>query len=180
MIGVNVAQLLRAPAGTRRSYDFREDEPELTRELQLRSPIEGTMRLTRTGNGILAEVHYGVDVEQECGRCLGPAATHIDSDFSEEFLATTNVFTGMPEQVDADPDEPRVSPNHELDLTESIRQDIVVQLPLQPLCREECAGLCTSCGRDLNEGPCGCASVEEPSPIGRLGELLKQQHLHGA
>lgn len=177
MIAVNVAQLLRAPVGTSRSYEFQEDEPDLAGELALRSPIAGTIKLTRTSHGILADVRYTVDVEQECGRCLEPARSTIASEVSEEFLPSTNIVTGLPETMDASPDEPRVGPNHELDLTETIRQDIVVQQPLQPLCRADCPGLCPDCGRELQNGACTCgttpdAGVEE-APLGRLGELLK-------
>jgi uncharacterized protein len=178
MIGVNVAQLLHAPVGTTRSYPLDEREPELTRELNLLTPIVGTLKLTRTNHGILAEVSYTVDLEQECGRCLDPARSTIVSDVSEEFLPSLNIVTGLPEMVDADPEEPRVNPNHELDVTDLVRQDIVVQSPLQPLCQPDCLGLCPNCGLELQRGPCGCAEDAEASsdePLGRLGELLKAQ-----
>jgi hypothetical protein len=55
MIGVNVAQLLHAPVGTTRSYPLDEHEPELARELGLLTPIVGTLKLTRTNHGILAD-----------------------------------------------------------------------------------------------------------------------------
>jgi uncharacterized protein len=177
MIGVNVAQLLRAPVGTTRSYPLDEDEPQLAEELGLTSPIVGTLKLTRTNHGILAEAQYAVDIEQECGRCLEPARSTIQSELREEFLPSLNVVTGQPEILDADPDEPRVNENHELDLTESIRQDIVVQQPLQPLCRPDCPGLCVECGIELQNGTCSCAEAgpepDEPQQLGRLGELLR-------
>ncbi len=184
MIAVNVAQLLRAQVGTFRSYEFGEQEPDLSAELALRSPIEGRVKLTRTPRGILAEVNYHVTVEQECGRCLEPAQTELESHFSEEYVALTNVATGQPlVGVVAEADEQVISPNHELDLTDVIRQDIVVQQPIQPLCRENCAGLCVACGADLNQTECGHAAepeaAEEP-PLGRLGELLKQSLPPGA
>ncbi|MDP8924849.1 MAG: DUF177 domain-containing protein [Chloroflexota bacterium] len=177
MIAVNVAQLLRAQVGTFRSYEFSEQEPDLTAELNLRSPIEGRVKLTRTPRGILAEVAYHVALEQECGRCLEPVRTELDSQFSEEYIATTNVLTGQPSAVTAEAEEQTISPNHELDLTDAIRQDIVVQQPLQPLCGAECAGLCLTCGADLNRVACNheAAAHADEQPLGRLGELLKQQ-----
>ena len=183
MIGVNVAQLLHAPVGTTRSYALDEDEPALKEELGLVSPIVGTMKLTRTNHGILSEVHYSVDVEQECGRCLEPARSTITSDLVEEYLPSTNIVTGLPETIDADPDEPRVNANHELDVTDSIRQDIVVQQPLQPLCRPDCPGLCPECGGELQQGACACAErpdQPENEQLGRLGELLKAKLSSGS
>src|SRR5205814_3232178 len=106
MIGVNVAQLLHAPVGTTRSYPLDEHEPELARELNLLTPIVGTLKLTRTNHGILAEAHYSVDVEQECGRCLDPARSTITSDVSEELLPSLNIVTGLPENLEAEPETP--------------------------------------------------------------------------
>jgi uncharacterized protein len=178
MLAVNVSQLLRAPVGTARSYEIRDDALEFARELQLLGPVEGHLKLTRTNHGILADFNYTVPIEQECGRCLDPARTVIESQFSEEFLPTINVVTGMPETLAADPDEPRVNANHELDLTDLIRQDILLEQPLQPLCRPDCPGLCVSCGRELSNGPCTCDNAESApatEQLGRLGELLKAQ-----
>jgi uncharacterized protein len=176
MIGVNVAQLLHAPVGTTRSYPLNDHEPELARELSLLTPIVGTLKLTRTNFGIVADVSYTVDVEQECGRCLDPARSTVSSEVSEEFLPSLNIVTGLPENVEADLETSRVNTNHELDVTDIIRQDIVVQQPLQPLCRPDCPGLCQSCGSELQIGACACTENGDTSDndqLGRLGELLK-------
>jgi len=177
MIGVNVAQLLHAPVGTTRSYSLDEHEPALAEELGLLTPVVGTLKLTRTNHGILADVTYTVDLEQECGRCLDPARSHITSEVSEEYLPSINIATGLPEIVEADLETPRVNPNHELDVTDLIRQDIVLQQPLQPLCQPDCPGLCSSCGAELQRGACACDENGVPSNehLGRLGELLKAQ-----
>jgi len=180
MIGVNVAQLLHAPVGTTRSYPLDETEPELAHEFNLLTPIVGTLKLTRTNFGILAEAHYTVDLEQECGRCLEPARTTISSDLSEELVPSTNIVTGMPENQDADPDIPRINANHEVDLTDLIRQDIVIQQPLQPLCRPDCPGLCQQCGLELQTGACACSDAPDDAPLGRLGELLKARLQSGS
>ncbi|HYU20553.1 MAG TPA: DUF177 domain-containing protein [Chloroflexota bacterium] len=175
MIAVNVAQLLKAPVGTPRSFNFREIEPELSTELGIQGPLGGCVKLVRTSHGILVDCQYHVQIGQECGRCLGPTRCTLDARFSQEFLPTTNVFSGLPEQIVADPDEPRIDANHVLDLTDVIRQDIVVQQPLQPLCRPDCAGLCAICGQDLNETRCACEPAEASGGLSRLGELLKRE-----
>ena len=175
MIGVHVAQLLKAPVGTTRSSDFSEDEPELGAEFGLRGPIVGLAKLTRTSHGILADVQYRAEITQECGRCLGIVENVVENRFSQEFLPTTNINTGLPEETPADPDEPRIGADHILDLTEAVRQDIVLEQPLQPHCQSDCAGLCEVCGVNLNETSCEHLSQdrEQEQPLGRLGELLK-------
>ena len=43
-------------------------------------------------------------------------------------------------------------------MTETVRESLLLELPITPRCREECPGLCPKCGHDLNDGPCGCAA----------------------
>lgn len=61
-----------------------------------------------------------------------------------------------------------------LDLTESAREGIILALPSYPVCDEGCKGVCPRCGRNLNEGPCGCATAGEDSPWGALDGLTAQ------
>jgi uncharacterized protein len=61
------------------------------------------------------------------------------------------------------PDDPgcfTIDEHHILDLTEAIRQYTVLAVPMKPLCNENCAGLCPSCGQNLNQGECGCPSPD--------------------
>lgn len=179
VIAVNVAQLLKAPVGTVRSSDFSELVSELAAELGLQGPIEGSIRLMRTTHGILADCRYRAEIERECGRCLDPAWSVIEHEFRQEFLPSTDIITGLPDQTVADLEEPRIDPNHILDLTDEVRQDILLEQPLQPLCRTDCAGLCVECGQDLNDARCEhedtVVSEEQEQPVGRLGELLQRQ-----
>jgi uncharacterized protein len=86
------------------------------------------------------------------------------------------VLTG--ERIYAEPEEylsedVLISSQHILDLDEPARQEFEVAVPFKPLCQAECAGLCQTCGEDLNEGPCGCQS-EGDSRWGALRRLLDE------
>jgi uncharacterized protein len=48
-----------------------------------------------------------------------------------------------------------------IDLTDAVREEVALTAPMWLLCREDCAGLCPTCGADLNEGPCACARARE-------------------
>ena len=61
----------------------------------------------------------------------------------------------------------------ELDLGALLYEVVALKLPVQPLCREDCAGLCPSCGVDRNQTPCGCAEVQPDSPFAALRALRK-------
>jgi len=59
-----------------------------------------------------------------------------------------------------------------VDLTEEIRQCLLLELPMKPLCRTDCKGLCPQCGHNRNEGPCSCRTEEPEDPWEKLRSLL--------
>jgi uncharacterized protein len=94
--------------------------------------------------GILATGTATVAWVGECRRCLGAVAGELRAGFCELFEAHPTEGESYPlrhEQVDFEP---------------LAREVVLLELPLAPLCREDCRGLCARCGADLNAGPCGC------------------------
>jgi uncharacterized protein len=90
------------------------------------------------------------DVALECRRCLGEAGAHVTDEahiiFAEEGDEDTD-----------DPDVYQLDPRAiELDLRPAIREQWLLAAPSYALCRDDCKGLCPSCGADLNAGACGC------------------------
>ncbi|HJU04699.1 MAG TPA: DUF177 domain-containing protein [Nitrospiraceae bacterium] len=61
-----------------------------------------------------------------------------------------------------------------LDLSEMLREHIILSVPMQPLCGESCLGLCPTCGQDRNETACGCAEPSRTNPFAVLRELQKK------
>jgi DUF177 domain-containing protein len=175
MIAINVSQLLKLPPGTSREFSFDEPLPEVEDELGLVGPVAGQAALLRTSRGIVVDCSYHTSAEQECSRCLDPCRVELEGSFAEEFQPRVDVLTGhaLPEQPESD--ELAISERHILDLTELLRQDILTRLPLQPLCRPDCPGLCLECGRELQDGSCSCQAADETaSPFARLAELMRR------
>jgi uncharacterized protein len=88
----------------------------------------------------------------ECRRCLQPIGGDLDTEVRELYRP-----------ADADGSEPdedtyELGSDH-LDLAPLARDALLLELPLAPLCRPDCAGLCPTCGADLNQGPCGCPTA---------------------
>jgi uncharacterized protein len=61
-----------------------------------------------------------------------------------------------------------------LDVSEWVRQQLGVNLPMHQLCREDCQGICTECGKNLNLGPCSCAPQPADPRWSALGDILGQ------
>jgi uncharacterized protein len=175
MIAINVAQLLKSIPGTTRQFAFSEAEPELTRELRLLEPIAGQARLLRTARGILVRAEYHTALEMDCARCVEPVRVEIDGQFEDEFVPTVDVQTGLPLDVSEASAELHISPNHILDLSEAIRQDVLVSEPLQPLCDAACAGLCPTCGTNRNAAPCACPPSDAHPAFETLRSLLERE-----
>ncbi|MFB0535190.1 MAG: DUF177 domain-containing protein [Anaerolineae bacterium] len=160
----NVAQLLKEPVGSTRKYRLAEDVQDLGDEVKLTHPIEGALRLIHTTEGVLASGQFHTEVELTCSRCLESFSTAVDFTLEEEFHPTIDISTGakLP-SVDGEDDAILIDSQHIIDLREVMRQDILLAQPSRPLCKPDCAGLCSQCGQNLNEGPCTCEqSLDDP------------------
>jgi uncharacterized protein len=171
MIAINVAQLLLGLQGTVRRYDYDEELAGLAAD---GGPgrVRGQFTLLRTGHGILADGTFETTLPVECSRCVEATTTTISGRFQEEFVPTVDVRTGAPLPADPQTEAFPIDAAHVLDLSEAIRQHVVMAAPLQPLCTSDCRGLCPDCGHDLNTGACGCAPGLEHSPFAALRQLI--------
>lgn len=171
---VNVAQLLKSSIGATREYDIDEDV-RFTGEGS-KHRIKGTLKLTRTQRGILVQARLVIQAELTCSRCLEAFRMPLSLDIEEEYIPTIDVITGLP--VSKPEDEAAenaflIDEHHVIDLTEAIRQYTLLAAPMKPLCREECAGLCPACGRNLNQGKCDCSREDSDPRWATLTKLKK-------
>lgn len=166
----NVAQLLKEPTGSTRRHHLVVDIEGIDEGIKPLSPLEGDMELIRTTDGILVTGKLQTKVELICDRCLEPFAANISIALQEEFRPTIDIITGI-SLHDTDEESTRIDESHTIDLTEVVRQDLLLALPMHPLCRPDCAGLCPHCGKNLNEGPCECQKPPDPR-LAVLKELL--------
>lgn len=167
----NVAQLLREEIGGRRNYTFTEKALQLDEAMILRD-IEGAVRFTRTASGVLAAVQAHGQVDAECMRCLKPVQVPISIKFRDEFHSVVEVNTGVVLPKPDEDDPFFITESHLIDLEQAIREYALIELPMQPLCQEDCKGLCPHCGANRNDGPCGCTDDESDSRFDVLKKLL--------
>jgi uncharacterized protein len=98
----------------------------------------------------------------------------LDVAWSEEFHPSVDILTGRPLPVDLDDlDEAVVIDSHHImDLAETIRQHLLLALPIHPLCRPDCAGICPICGAARNREPCSCQAEPVDPRWAALASLL--------
>ena len=139
--------------------------------------ITGELEFTNTGRLIIARGDVQAKVELECGRCLTKFEMPVEAKI-EELFEIPDYSTGQPEVEEEKIElaDEQLFVDNKLDLSEMIRQILLLVLPIKPLCDEACKGLCQQCGQNLNVAKCDCAEVVE-SPFVGLAELLKTEEI---
>jgi uncharacterized protein len=174
----NVAGLLKENAGATRDYDVDaapEDLAGLLEEARPAAPLRGHLRLLRTQRSIFVRGRLHTTVQVDCSRCLTEMEVPLSFEVEDEFFPEIDIATGHPlPRPDDDGLGFMINANHELDLRESVRQHLLLELPLQAICRETCAGLCPRCGVDLNTGECACAEEDIDDRLAPLRALFEQ------
>jgi uncharacterized protein len=168
----NVAQLMKAAVGTSLEYDIHEEDIQLDKDLKIVSPIDGHVRIRRTNQGLLVDGWVDLTLELSCTRCLEEFEQPMHVTFMEQFYPTVDIITGAMLPPSEDEDAFPIDDHHLLDLTEAIRQRVLLEIPMVTLCREDCAGLCSQCGHNLNLGPCDC-KPEVDTRFNALHKLLQ-------
>ena len=146
---INVAQQLKEHVGAVREYDIDEvDEDGF--------PIRGNVRLLHTNRSVLVTGTLDTSIRCECSRCLEQFEYPIKMNIEEEYFLTRDPVSGLPLPPPTETGAFLIDENHILDLGEAVRQYKIMALPMKPVCREDCAGLCPHCGHNLNYETCEC------------------------
>ncbi len=142
-------------------------------------PAKLAAHLEKIEGGVLLRAHSSPRLSTACRRCLKPVELTVPLDFSLSLVPRASLSHrlagdegGAP--VDAQEKGPRGSfdpdnvdqetfDGHAVELDRLVREQLLLALPMDALCRDECKGLCPSCGQDLNERSCGCkADTADP------------------
>ena len=164
----NVSQLLKELSGSTRSYEVNDFAS--TQKGAPMMPISGIVKMMRTDAGIWVSAELTAYIDCECSRCVTDMEQPVRMGIEEEYLPEVDVNTGarlnFPDEM---ADNFFIDSTHMLDMSEAIRQYFGLNMPFSPLCREDCKGLCLTCGADLNDTDCSCDKViRDP----RWGALL--------
>jgi uncharacterized protein len=154
---INVAPLLKQPLGTRVEYDVEESpiDPRGENAGLLDAAlvdIDARLHATHTNPGAYLEGSADAHVAAQCARCLVPIDTPVHAEFAEQYYATVPVEHGVG-LVEPPLDAKTIGSDFNVDVTDLLREELILVTPVAALCRPDCAGLCAVCGEDLNERP---------------------------
>ncbi len=170
---------IAARLGTRLKYSIDEMPIEdIGSALKCVEPVTGEVTFTNAGSSIVARGSLRTAVELECSRCLRPYNLDVETQIEENMPLTHRGPESEPDAEERELPEEENEPlfvDNIFDLGELLRQSILVNVPIKPLCSEQCKGLCPHCGRNLNDGQCGCPPDEEPALFAELAALLEDE-----
>jgi len=160
---LNVGFLINSPIGISRSFDFEDERMPVGDDLVL-TDFAGTAKISRTPQGLLVQGDFQGTAPLECVRCLSGFSRRMHWDFTELYAFKKENVTDsgllMPEDA-------------HIDLQPLMREYALLEVPINPLCRPDCKGLCSVCGENRNEVDCGHGNDRDDTPFSNLGELLK-------
>ncbi|MBW3069943.1 MULTISPECIES: DUF177 domain-containing protein [unclassified Actinomyces] len=118
------------------------------------SPLTVDAELTSLDNGVLVRGNAEIHLRGQCVRCLRDIAEDTTISFDELYF-TPEAARAQAAEGDEEADELFLVGDATLDLEPALRDALVLALPFQPLCRPDCAGLCSQCGERLDDLPAG-------------------------
>ena len=138
--------------------DFSEEELNIDNTISaLQNPAHSEVKVSLCGERVCVEGQLGADLVLTCSRCLKPFARKIQKGFELEYRPDPEVETESEDLGLTYTDlEVGFYRNDRLDVRAVISEQIVLEIPMKPVCQMACKGLCEQCGANLNEDPCNC------------------------
>ncbi|KJS10962.1 MAG: hypothetical protein VR67_15795 [Peptococcaceae bacterium BRH_c8a] len=160
---------LKMNRGERVDFQCREKLPPLPVEGEDIKPtqeVEYRLSLTNADNAIVVDGIIKVDLLVQCNRCLDSFVYPMEAQLQETYYDCN-----LPQSGDKQPDWVPFS-GDQIDIAPEVTQTILVNLPMRFICREDCRGLCSVCGVDLNNNQCQCPRDELDPRLAKLKDLL--------
>lgn len=159
---LNVGFILHQEVGYRHEFSFDLPEVKIGEDIELRG-LAGTLAVGRTAQGLLLQGEFAAETELACVRCLGCFDQGLSWNFTELYAISEKSVTesGLIVPEDA-----------QIDLEPLIREYAWLEVPISPLCRSDCKGLCPVCGQDLNLRDCGHRPGAGTSHFAALEDFL--------
>lgn len=162
---LNVGFIIYQTVGYSRDFPFDLPRVQLSPDLDLTS-LAGVVRVTRTPQGLLVQVKMHASAATECVRCLTDFSHTLSVDFSELYAFKQRSVT----------DSNLILPEDgKIDLELLLREYMLLELPINPVCKPDCKGLCPVCGENQNQTTCHHDEITGDERLAGLSSLLTKE-----
>ena len=167
---LKLGAFLHQSPGYSREFPFEHPVFRFSDDFSVKN-LDGIIVATRSQQGVLVQGGFKGELQLECARCLKKYSHFLEWDFAELYLFNRR---------DAAQDDLVLPDNAQIDIKAIILEEALLDVPINPICQEDCQGLCQVCGADLNLGDCGHDELssrddsddKEHSPFAGLKDLL--------
>lgn len=153
----------------------REELTDLPGDVRAASDVEVRGSVTNAGESMLVRAAVRGLFEATCSRCLQPARVPVEAALEERFRREDVPY--VPEDSGSAEDDAEVNyyRGERIDLGDVVREHVALHLPMKPVCRDDCQGLCPRCGANRNETPCQCRIDDVDPRLAALQAWLERQ-----
>ena len=134
------------------------------------SPMKVKGDITNTAGYMRMTISASIDYSTSCARCLSPINGVFELNL-EKTVASKDLLGNLNDDI---PDDYAIIEDGFLDMDEPLREQIEMEFPVRFLCKDDCKGLCSKCGHNLNKGDCGCQKKEIDPRLVPLAKILEQ------
>jgi uncharacterized protein len=142
LLQLNVGFIIHQTIGYSRDFPIEIPEIRLSPDLEVRD-LTGVVRVTRTGQGLLLQARLAAHTTSDCARCLTDFQQPLEAEFTELYAFKPEAMTDsgllLPE-------------TGKIDLGSLVREELLLSMPINPVCSPDCTGLCPFCGERFSEG----------------------------
>jgi uncharacterized protein len=161
---LNVGFIVHQEVGYKHEFSFEFEQIQISDDLDLRH-FEGLATIGRTPQGLIIQAEFSAETTLECVRCLNEFDRNLSWTFTELYAFNEK---SVSESDLVLPDDAHI------DLQPLIREYALLEIPINPICKPDCKGLCAVCGEDLNLSDCGHRNIADESPFSALKGLLEE------
>ncbi|MCX7793749.1 MAG: DUF177 domain-containing protein [Thermodesulfovibrionales bacterium] len=146
----------------------------ISEAVMITSPLKGELRVDKVGKEIFVKGYTSTEIELTCSRCLNNFKKEVSLDISLTYHPLSELKGDEVYELHDDEMEVDFYSGDEIDIDSLIEEEILLNIPMKPLCSEDCKGLCPGCGTDLNTGSCVCPGEAIDERFAILKKLLKK------
>ncbi len=173
---VNLAELRERGEPLLVDADFSEKQLNIQSQIaSLSRPAHARMKVSLSGERVRVTGSVDAELNITCSRCATQAAQKFQKKFDLEYWPDPDVGKEG-EEIALTYDELDIGFYREdqMDLSAVVSEQIVLEIPMKPICREDCKGLCDVCGADLNVSSCSCEHETVDPRLAGLAELKRK------
>jgi uncharacterized protein len=151
------------------------EEPVQAEGVRIASPVGIRLRVEKIGTEVVIRGELAADVEFSCSRCLREVKKGLLMPINLLYHPLDSLRGDERRELLGEELETGFYEDDELDIEEIAKEQVLLNIPMKPLCGESCRGICPRCGADLNEGSCGCKLSAQDSRLSALKKLLEDR-----